>query len=149
MIHTNPSKAHGFPGDDCQSVTDTPRTCPTGSERELTECLDKFGRAIREMTKEELAQAPGKEPTTDFIQSGLHAELCRHDVEKVVQTQHQAAKAEARLDENRKWKSIAEKIVEKHGVYMAVNYLNLRLRELDRLQAALTTPVCKPNEGQV
>jgi hypothetical protein len=31
-IHTNPSKAHGFPGDDCLAVTDTPKMYTTGLE---------------------------------------------------------------------------------------------------------------------
>ncbi len=39
---------------------------------------------------------------------------------------------EARDDENNRWKVVAEEIVEKDGVYRAVNYLNERSIELHR-----------------
>lgn len=68
------------------------------SELELAKALDLFGQAVREMTKKELEQAPGKEPTVDYIQSGLHAESCRRVVEKVVVSQLQAARMVNRFE---------------------------------------------------
>jgi hypothetical protein len=39
-IHTNPSKAHGFPGDDCQSVTDTPKDAAGRVDKLQQKALD-------------------------------------------------------------------------------------------------------------
>lgn len=71
MIHTNPSIAHGFPGDDCLAPC----------RAILPEYLDRFGQAVRGMTKKELEEAP----LPELEQSGLHATLCRQDVESAIQ----------------------------------------------------------------
>lgn len=47
-----------------------------------------------------------------------------------IESQKAQWEREAREDENAKWKVVAEEIVEKDGVYRAVNYLNQRCIEL-------------------
>ncbi len=42
----------------------------------------------------------------------------------------EAAKLEAKIEENAGWKVIAEEIVKKDGVYRAVNFLNKRITDL-------------------
>lgn len=70
--------------------------------------------------------------TVDDIIEVYH-ELAPYSMAKLDEArQHVSTKErEARIDENLKWKEVAEEIVEKDGVYRAVNYLNQRLAHLN------------------
>lgn len=64
--------------------------------KELALALDLFGQAVRDMTKLEIKGA-GSEPSVEYIRSGLHAELCRSDVVKVVTAEVERAVAESSI----------------------------------------------------
>lgn len=69
----------------------------------------------------------------DLKSSRTIAEEIMPLIDTYVESRERQAETRGRISEHNKWKTIAEEIVEKDGVYRAVNYLNTRTQQLQRL----------------
>lgn len=83
-----------------------------------------------------LAKVTKPRNTTELDAYNKKVKLIKSVAKNKLKSRDQQIALTARKDENAKWKVVAEEIVDKDGVYRAVNYLNKRSVELLALKQA-------------